>query len=51
MAKASKPKKERADKYESKLAINTTFDNVIGLSLKGADEAAKKKVAAKKATK
>ncbi len=32
MSKASKPKKKRASKYDEKLAINGSFEDVIKIS-------------------
>ena len=45
MAKAAKkkPVKKRAHKYEEKLSFDGTFEQMVGLSLKDADEEVKKK--------
>lgn len=51
MAKAKKEKKQRADKYEEKLSIQGSFEEVIKLSsqpLNTPKPAAKKKTAKKK---
>ncbi len=45
MAKATKPKKERAAKYEEKVTFNGTFEDMIKISttVAGAKKAAPKK--------
>ena len=53
MAKAAKKKpiKKRATKYEGKLSFGGTFEDMVGLSLKGADEVVKKRETGNKTTK
>jgi len=51
MAKAAKekPKKERKEHYEPKVSFDGTFEDMITISLKGADKKVKdKKIDAKK---
>ncbi|MEJ7677025.1 MAG: hypothetical protein WKG06_03945 [Segetibacter sp.] len=36
MAKAKKPKKERAEKYEEKVSFDGTFEDIIKISTTGA---------------
>lgn len=51
MAKAEKkpaPKKERASKYDEKLKFEGTFEELIALTVKEADEVVKKRDANKK---
>ena len=48
MAKASKPKKKRASKYDEKLAINGNFEDVIKISTKYTPQKKKKAVKEKK---
>lgn len=48
MAKAQKPKKERAAEYEPKVAFNGTFEQMIGLSIKDAEKKLKAKKEEKK---
>jgi hypothetical protein len=50
MAKAAKkkPAKKRAHKYEEKLSFGGTFEDMVGLSLKGADDVVKKRETGKK---
>lgn len=46
MAKAEKkpaPKKERASKYDEKLKFDGTFEELIALTVKGADDVVKKR--------
>ena len=47
MAKTSKPKK-RANKYEEKIKVNASFDELMGALFPVAEKEAKKKPAAKK---
>ena len=54
MGKAEKkpvPKKERPVHYEPKIKFDGTFEDMVGLSLQGADEDVKKRDAAKKTKK
>ena len=53
MAKAVKKKtaKKRADHYEAKVSFSGTFEDMVALSLKGADEVVKKRENDKKVKK
>ena len=41
--KKAKPKKERKEHYEPKVSFDGTFEDMIAISLKGADKKVKEK--------